>query len=109
MSAPQGATHFKLIVAAGVLSNYAYNDTTGDYEPMSPLLNMKNRTVYSAEIKLGGMTASDLTLACALDGNPVIDANSAVVACVGIEFLQMVGTVYYPLKSVNALTVKSVF
>ena len=109
VSAPQGATHFRLIVAAGVVSNYAYNETTAEYEPMSPLLNMKNRTVYSPEIKLGGVTASDMTVLCALDGNPVIDANSAVVACVGIEFLQMVGTVYYPLKSVNALTVKSVF
>jgi hypothetical protein len=34
INAPAGATHFRLLVALAAVSDFAYNDTTGVYEPI---------------------------------------------------------------------------
>jgi len=107
--APSGATHFRFVCAITVLSDYLYDDELGHYEPMNPNVNKLNSNAETAEIKLGGNTADEINLQCNLPGNPTLDDSSALIVCVGIEFLQGIGADFYSLKSDNALKIREVF
>lgn len=109
INAPQGATHFRLIIAIGVLSDYLFDDETGKYEPANPDQNMLNNAVYTSEIQIGGMMSNPINIQCNLDGAPTLDGTAALIACMGIEFLQQMDGQFYSLKSDNALKIKNVF
>lgn len=109
INAPQGATHFRLICAIGVLSDYLYDDEMQKFTPVNPELNSLNSAVKTEEIKIGGNIAHELNIQCNLQGNPTLDESSALVVCVGIEFTQLMDGQFYSLKSDNALKIKQVF
>lgn len=107
--APTGATHFKLICAIGVLSDYLYDDELGRFEPVNPDENTLNNAIRTSEIKTEGMMSSEINLQCSIPGNPILDETSALIVCMGIEFLQQMDGQFYSLKSDNALKIKQVF
>ncbi|MFA6925214.1 MAG: hypothetical protein WC223_13295 [Bacteroidales bacterium] len=111
IEAPSGATHFRLLEAIGVVSDYAYNVNTGHYEPTDPLLNMISGLNYSAVTALNSATPVTFTLTSALPGTPAptMTATVSIVQCIGIEFFQRVGTIDYMLAQGNCMKVVNVF
>ena len=108
ISAPSGSTHFRLLNALAVLSDFTYNPTTGTYEPEDMVNNELTNVEYSTYIPLDTPYAGS-TLTSALPGTPTLGANVSVVQCIGIEFFQEVNGQYYPFASGNCLKIEEVF
>lgn len=109
VQAPQGATHFRLINSISVISDFAFNSTTGIYEPIETALNELSKLSYSDYTPIAAGTTPAITIASALDGSPTMTANVSLLACVGIEFYQKVGNNYYPFNDGNSLKIQSIF
>jgi hypothetical protein len=108
--APAGATHFRLVNALSVISDFEYNDTTGVYEPIEPALNELSALLYTNYIALDGTAVTGLTDAiAALAGTPALTDNVSVLASVGIEFYQYAGERYFPFSSGSALKIQAIF
>lgn len=108
INAPAGATHFRLVNAINVVSDWTYNTSTGDYEATDPSLSELSGIVYSDYLDLSAPTA-DVTLQPELPGTPTMTASVSVLNNIGIEFYQQVGSEYYLFSSGNALKVDDVF
>lgn len=108
ISAPAGATHFKLVSALGVISDYVHDAGTNNYEPVVPDQDSLGATATSNILPLGP-TAPAVTLTATLSGTPVIDAQCTVIQTLGIEFYQKVGTDYYLFAQDNTMKVVNAF
>ncbi len=108
VNAPAGATHFRLVNAIAVASDWVYNDNTSKYEPSDPDLNELSDVKYSGYLDLNALTTA-LTVTATFPGTPIMTATVSVLSCIGIEFYQQVGTNYYLFASGNALRVDEVF
>ncbi len=108
LSAPAGATHFRLIQALAVVSDFAYVDSTGTYEPIDADNNELVEISYSAYLPLDAVTANTV-ITSTLPGTPTLTADVSVIQCLGIEFFQKVGTNYYLFNSGNSLKVQEIF
>lgn len=109
INAPAGATHFRLINAVSVLSDFAFNATSGVYEPIEPELNELNTIGYSAYMEIGQSIAAPISVMTALPGSPTLTADVSVIHSVGIEFVQMIGGKPYVFSSGNALKIQKIF
>jgi hypothetical protein len=107
--APAGATHFRLINAVSVISDFAYNATTGIYEPIEPELNEMSNVAYSAYLDVNLDIAVPTIVASALPGAVGLTNNVTVLNSIGIEFYQKAGNDYYLLNSGHALKIQSTF
>ena len=105
---PSGATHFRLINAISLVSDFVYNSTTGAYEPSDPGLNEASQIEYTTYIPVDATTAP-ITLTSALAGSPSIPTTVAVLGSVGIEFYQQVGTEYFIFKQGNSMKIQELF
>lgn len=102
IAAPLGATHFRLIYAACIISDFEYNSTTKTYEAMNEY-NEKSVTEYSDYLSLtdGSVDEKFITLLAN-------DDNARSVVCLGIEFFQKVNTDYLRLSRNAALQIMDV-
>lgn len=105
INAPTGATHFKLILAGGLVSNYQYQPMMEQYEPVNPEANAVGAVSYSAEIPLGGMVGGITTLEVDLSAVGTVPVSSMLIGCVGILFFQQVNTSFYEFAQGNAMKV----
>ena len=108
INAPSGATHFKLVLAMGAVSDYQFNLGVNGYEATEPGQNGLSAVAYSP-IKALGATPVDANLVATFQGAPVIAATVSVAMCLGIEFYQQVGNEYYVFAQDNAMKVIDVF
>lgn len=108
IEAPAGATHFRLIQALGVVSDYAFDPATNKYEPLDATTNMLGAVTYSPTLALGSAPVS-ATLTTPLPGSPTMSGDVSVMQCLGIEFFQRVGSTDYLLAQGNAMKVINVF
>jgi len=105
---PEGATHCRLVLAAGLVSDYEFEPALRGYEPVDEDENAIGKAVFSADIPLVGMVGSDTTLVVDLGlGTPVV-ATTATVAAVGIVFYQEINGQMYELASGNAMRIATV-
>ncbi len=109
INAPAGATHFRLIVALACVSDFAYNDQTGTYEPIDATNNELSNVAYSGYLDLSADIATSTVVTATLPGSPTLTADASVLFCIGIEFFQQVGSNYYLFNSGNALKVADIF
>ncbi len=105
---PAGATHFRLIQALAVISDFEYNDNTGTYEPIDATNNEASIISYSDYLPLDSVTTAQ-AITSAFVGAPVLGTDVSVIQCVGIEFSQKVGPNYYTFSSGNALKIAEIF
>lgn len=108
LNIPSGATHFRIINALSVISDFVYNAATGAYEPAEPVLNEVSDIAYSAYIPVDAVT-SLIDVTATLPGAPTLTVNVAVLGSIGIEFYQQVGSNYYLFNAGNAMKVQEVF
>jgi hypothetical protein len=107
--APAGATHFRLVSAIGVVSDYIYNTATGSYDPTDPTINGLNTVAYGAMTALNVAAPVTFSLVATLPGTPTMTGTVSVVQCFGIEFFQRIGTVDYLLSQGHALKTVKLF
>jgi hypothetical protein len=108
LNIPSGATHFRVINALAVVSDFVYNTATNAYEPAEPILNEISNIAYSGFIPVNSVT-TPLTITATLPGAPTLTTSVACLGCVGIEFYQEVGGEYYLFNSGNAMKIQEVF
>ncbi len=106
--APSGATHFRLINALSVISDFAYNATTGIYEAIEPSLNELSNVAYSDYLDLKTEITAPTLIESALPGAPQLTGSTTVLNSVGIEFYQQAGSGYYLLNAGHALKIQNV-
>jgi hypothetical protein len=106
--APAGATHFRLINAVSVISDFAYNATTGIYEPIEPTLNELSNVAYSDYLDLNAEITTPTVIESTLPGSPEITADVTVLNSIGIEFYQKAGTGYYLFNTGHALKIQAI-
>jgi hypothetical protein len=106
--APPGATHFRLINALAVVSDFAYNSTTSTYEPTQPTFNELSDVAYSGYLDLTAATPAT-TVTSTLTTPGAMPADVTVLQAVGIEFYQKVGANYYQFSSGNCLKIVDAF
>ncbi|MCF6364911.1 MAG: hypothetical protein L3J35_01800 [Bacteroidales bacterium] len=109
INAPVGATHFRIVNAIGVISDYAFDLDTKQYEAVDDALNMKMNIEYSPYLDLSSNIGTDTTITAALAGAPVMSTDVIVLNAVGIEFYQEVNTEYYLFASGHAAKIKNTF
>lgn len=109
ISAPAGATHFRLINTVSTVSDFEYNATTGVYEPIDAANNELSDVQYSGYIPLSSPVATSTVVTSTLPGSPTLTTDVSVLQCVGIEFYQQVGANYYLFSSGNALKIQEIF
>lgn len=108
INAPAGATHFRLLNAINVVSDYKFNGTTGDYQPTDAVTNEISAIQYSAYLDLSSATALT-TITTTLPGSPTVGSDVSVMNNIGIEFYQAVGSNYYLFASGNSMKAQDVF
>lgn len=108
MNAPEGATHFQLVLATTVLSDYAYDNSSKSFEPVNPTENETNGIAFSAPIALGGMVGSDTTLTVDLGFTSVLPPTVAVISAVGIVFFQEINGQLYELATNNGMRIEAI-
>jgi hypothetical protein len=108
INAPAGATHFRLINALSVVSDYVYDTLLGVYQPSNPSLDGISEIQYSPYTDLSAATPI-ITLTSTLPGSPIVTTDVSVLCTIGIEFYQQVGTNYYLFASGNCMHIANVF
>lgn len=105
---PEGATHFKLILATTVLSNYEFVPGVKKYEPVAPDENKVSGIQYSAAIPIGGEVGADTTLTVDLGFAAALPPTVGVVIATGILFYQQINAELYELSSSNAMHISAI-
>lgn len=108
INAPAGATHFRLVNAINVVSDWKYNSGTDEYEPTDPTLSALSDVQYSPYTDLSAATPA-IAITTTLPGSPTVTATVVVMNNIGIEFYQQVGANYYLFASGNVLHCEDVF
>lgn len=106
--APTGATHFKIVSAIGLVSDYSYNNDSKEYEPDIPEENSIGVVVGGTVRSLSANSTAQTLTATVPDGI-IPDPAISVVACLGIEFYQQVDGTDYILAQGNTMKVVNVF
>lgn len=105
---PEGATHFKLVLAAGYVSDFTYSNAQAGYEPVDEDLNGLGGVSYSADIPLTGMVGVDTTLIVDLSSVGTISPTVALFVGIGIIFYQEINGDMYELAQGNAMKLDAV-
>lgn len=108
VSAPAGTTHFRLIHALSVVSDFEYNAATNTYEPMDPVQNEISDIQFSDFLDLYA-PAPAVTITATLPNGVIPSANVTVLQSIGIEFYQQVGTNFYLFASGSCLRIADAF
>lgn len=95
INAPEGATHFSLMLAGGYVSNYGFVPLLKAYEPADDTVNAKGGSTSSSPIALGGMVGSATTMQLDMSALGTVPASSVLFVGLGIIFYQEVnGNMY---------------
>lgn len=108
MNVPQGATHFSIVNALAVLSDFEYNTDTGVYQPKEVAINETVAITKSAEMPLDSVIPA-IAENVALPSATALTADVSVVHVVAVEYYQEVNGQYYLLAQGNAMKVNQIF
>lgn len=106
IKAPEGATHFKLILATTVLSNYQYNTKIKKYQPTENIENKTTKITYSPIIAVNNNVEPQTKLTTSL--SKTVPTKTAIINATGIIFYQKVNTKYYQLSTGNAMKISTI-
>ncbi len=106
--APPGSTHYRLINALAIVSDFAFNSTTSTYEPTQPTFNELSDVAYSGYLDLS-VAAPATTISSSLATPGAMPTDVTVLQALGIEFYQKVGANYYQFSSGNCLKIVDAF
>jgi len=102
---PEGATHFKLALAAGYTSNYEWVPALKSYEPVEDTPNGIGSVAYSAAIPLTGMVGAATDLTVDLTAYTPIPVTTALFVGTAIVFYQEVNGELYELAQGHSMKI----
>lgn len=102
---PTGATHCKLVLAAGYVSNYEWEPALKLYEPVEETPNGVGGIAYSDAIALGGMVGAATDLTVDLTAYAPIPITTALYGATGIVFYQEVNGDLYELAQGHSMKI----
>jgi len=105
INAPEGATHFRLVLNTTVLSDYKYDITLKAFKPVNEDENETNGLAFSGDIRLGGLVGGTTTLTVDLGFGAVLPNSVAIISAIGIIFYQEINGNLYELASDNAMRI----
>jgi len=108
INAPDGASHFKLVLVSTVLSDFNYNSLLKSYEPINAAENETSGVVFSDAILLSGLVGSSTSLSIDLGFATALLNSVAVISAIGIIFYQEINGNLYELATDNAMRIDSV-
>lgn len=108
ISVPSGATHFRIINALSVISDFVFNPSTGAYEPADSELNEISNIVYSDYTAVDEET-QQIELTAVLPNAPTMSTDVTAIGSIGIEFYQEVGNNFYLFNAGNAMKIQDLF
>jgi hypothetical protein len=108
INAPEGATHFRLVLNTTVLSDYKYDTQLTAFTPVNEIENEINGIAFSNDIALGGMVGADTILKVDLGFTAALPNTVAVISAIGIVFYQEINGNLYELASDNAMRIDAV-
>jgi len=108
VGAPSGATHFRITLAIGTISDYAFDAASRKYMPVDEASNGLSAVAYGTTEALNSIGVG-YNLVASLAGSPVIPSGTSVMAAIGIEFFQQVNSVDYLLAQSNGMQIVEVF
>lgn len=106
--APAGATHFKMVSALGIVSNFLYDDELNSYDPVAPEEHEVSAAVEGPLFSIDGSIPMS-NVSAAIAGSDPVDDQCAVIHTLGIIFYQRVDGVDYMLAQGNTMKIINVF
>lgn len=107
INASPGATHFRLVLAAGILSDFAYSAAESNYIPVSPEVNEIAGIQFGNFQELIGQSGT-IDLLLNLNTPVSVPATASVNIATGIIFYQEINGNMYELNSGNAMKIARV-
>jgi hypothetical protein len=105
LDVPHGATHFRLFVSVGVLSDCVYMPSLKDYgftqEGLMDCWAMEG----SGQVAIDGLMHPGLTMVVTLPGRPVLTPDAILLVSLGIRFVKVVNGVGDDMEGGGALRV----
>lgn len=108
ISTPEGATHFKLALAAGYVSNYEWDPALKSYEPVEATPNGVGGITYSSAIPLSGMVGAATDLTVDLTAYVPIPVTTALYVGTAIVYFQMVNGDLYELAQGHSMKIAAI-
>ncbi len=112
---PPGATHFRIGLHLAALSDYYYNATDKTYGPSGGgNLNGLSVSAYTDYQDAVNASLPAITLHAPLPQTgtppapPTLTPDVSLIVCVGIQFFQLAGGIYYPFEQNAALHIEQI-
>jgi hypothetical protein len=106
---PEGATHYRIHLAALSISDYAPQGVKSKYKPLNTAQHGLFEQASTAELTIDSAQTGGITLTVDLPGAPTLDPEVSLFTFVGIEFLQGVNGNFYQFATNNAIRIEKVF
>ncbi|MEO0900431.1 MAG: hypothetical protein AAFY71_28740 [Bacteroidota bacterium] len=106
---PEGATHFRILLAIATLSDYDFDPLEKIYKPVNEAENGLAQTTYSAYLPVDQELTVPTTLTATLTGGPTVSGTTSLATAVGIEFYQEVNGTQYLFAQGNATKFVEIF
>ena len=106
---PEGATHYKIHLAALSVSDFAPLGVKSIYKPVNPAQHGMFITASTAELTVDSAEIGGINLVVDLPGAPTLAADVSLFTFVGIEFLQEINGTFYQFATNNAIRIEKVF
>ncbi|MDQ3190587.1 MAG: hypothetical protein M3Q58_03255 [Bacteroidota bacterium] len=104
---PKGATHYRLLTAYCIMSDYKFNKKNNDYIPIVSEINGQSKVKYSSLLALNNSTQKSITIK-----KPIkiasLPKNTALLIFIGIEFYKQEGNKHYKFQAKKGLKVLKV-
>lgn len=109
LNAVKGATHFRLLLHAALLTVYQWDANVNLYVSQKPEEDRKYAGTFSSYLPIADPISARLELIATFDAAQVISPETAVMACIGIEFYQEINGEMYPFSSDSCLRIEQIF
>ena len=102
---PSGTTHYRFVLATVVLSDYAYNEGTETYTPVTDPSFIKRSVAYTEYLDATAPLAAPVPLSTDLDLPEALPDTAVSITVAGVLFYKQVNDTYLSLKSEQALQI----
>ena len=110
LAKPQGATHFRVYLLAGLLPDFTFVGGPAGYQPVNAALNGLKASDQTAVLPLRGpLVPTSIQLTATIANAPVVPIDVSLVVAVGIEFYRQIGGANTLLGSGNAMKIERLF
>jgi hypothetical protein len=109
LNAPQGATHFRVCLAVGVLCDVEYGGSDVGYEPVDATISGLNDVSFTPVLDGAGVLNPGFQLITEVPGLPVLPSTAGLVVSVGIEFFMVINSVPELLAQGNAMRIHAIY